>query len=159
MHVFIYRQHRTRPTFSSRSLICLLWISVLSSRSRILCKYSHRKRCSVFLRPTKQNLTLTASDGEVHIHTYRLYKANVCHHVFHWYLPGAPGAAAPSSPGGSGSRTLGSSSASAASVSPPPSAARPSEARSEVHRTLWPGGRRRASSKVADGHLLLSLSF
>lgn len=34
---------KTQRTFSSRSLICLLWISVLSSRSRILCKYSERK--------------------------------------------------------------------------------------------------------------------
>lgn len=55
-------------------------------------------------------------------------------------VPDAPGAAAPSSPGGSGSRTLGSSSASASSASPPPSAARPSGARPEARRTLSPGG-------------------
>lgn len=35
------------PTFSSKSLICLLWISVLSSRSRILCK-NKKKMKSVF---------------------------------------------------------------------------------------------------------------
>lgn len=36
------------PTFSSKSLICLLWISVLSSRSRILCKHRKKMEKSVF---------------------------------------------------------------------------------------------------------------
>lgn len=40
---FTDRRHSTWPTFSSRSLICLLWISVLSSRSRILCKIFREK--------------------------------------------------------------------------------------------------------------------
>lgn len=53
--------------------------------------------------------------------------------------PDGPGAEVPSSPGGSGSRTLDSSSASASSASPPPSAARPSEAHPEARRTLSPG--------------------
>lgn len=62
--------------------------------------------------------------------------------------PGAPGAAVPSSPGGSGSRTLDSSSASASSASPLPSAARPSEAHLEAHHTLSPAGRRQAPDRV-----------
>lgn len=33
------QRHKSHPTFSSKSLICLLWISVLSSRSRILCDF------------------------------------------------------------------------------------------------------------------------
>lgn len=53
--------------------------------------------------------------------------------------PDGPGAEVPSSPGGSGSRTLDSSSASASSASPPPSAAHPSEAHPEARRTLSPG--------------------
>lgn len=52
--------------------------------------------------------------------------------------PGGPGAAAPSSPGGSGSHTLDSSSASASSAFPPPSSAHPSDAHSGAHRTLLP---------------------
>lgn len=62
--------------------------------------------------------------------------------------PGAPGAAVPSSPGGSGSRILDSSSASAFSASPPPSAAHPSEAHLEAHHTLSPAGRRQAPDRV-----------
>lgn len=41
------------PTFSSKSLICLLWISVLSSRSRILCKNKKMEK-SVFFFHTKR---------------------------------------------------------------------------------------------------------
>ena len=119
--------HQTHPTFSSRSLICLLWISVLSSRSRILCNYDTNKKTRLFRAstatapPTPTKLccatAVTGADAD---------------------QPGGPGAAAPSSPGGSGSRTLGSSSASASSVSPPLSAAHPSEAHSEARRTLSP---------------------
>lgn len=42
------------PTFSSKSLICLLWISVLSSRSRILCKHRKKMEKSVFFFPIQR---------------------------------------------------------------------------------------------------------
>lgn len=61
--LLFYSRTQTRspyftPTFSSKSLICLLWISVLSSRSRILCKRRKVGKVGVFLnnflkRPTK----------------------------------------------------------------------------------------------------------
>lgn len=108
------------PTFSSKSLICLLWISVLSSRSRILCKNS--KKWSVFFfSPYKE--------------------AEWASGCILQGLPGEPGAAVPSSPGGSGSRTRDSSSASASSASPPPSAAHPSASHPEVRHILSPEGR------------------
>lgn len=53
--------------------------------------------------------------------------------------PGGPGAAAPSSPGGSDSHTLDSSSASAFSAFPLPSSTHLSEAHSEARHTLSPG--------------------
>lgn len=42
------------PTFSSKSLICLLWISVLSSRSRILCKNRKKMEFVCFFPRTKR---------------------------------------------------------------------------------------------------------
>lgn len=108
------------PTFSSKSLICLLWISVLSSRSRILCKNRKKMEC-VFFSP--------------------YIEAEWASGCILQGLPGEPGAAVPSSPGGSGSRTRDSSSASASSASPPPSAAHPSAAHPEVRHILSPEGR------------------
>lgn len=57
-------------------------------------------------------------------------------------LPGGPGEAVPSSPGGSGSHTLGSSSTSASSASPPMSGAHPFAAHPEVHHILSPKGKK-----------------
>lgn len=57
-------------------------------------------------------------------------------------LPGEPGEAVPSSPGGSGSHTLDSSSASASSASLPMSEAHPFAAHPEVHRILSPEGKK-----------------
>lgn len=99
-------------TFSSKSLICLLWISVLSSRSRILCKNRKKWRRMYFFPPSKE--------------------AEWAAGCILQGLPGEPGVEVPSSPGGSGSRTRDSSSASASSASPPPSAAHPSAAHPEV---------------------------
>lgn len=57
-------------------------------------------------------------------------------------LPGEPGAVVPSSPGGSGSHTLDSSSTSASSASPPMSVAHPFAAHPEVHHILSPEGKK-----------------
>lgn len=53
IHVHMHSRYIFTPTFSSKSLICLLWISVLSSRSRILCKNREKMKRSVFVLPKR----------------------------------------------------------------------------------------------------------
>lgn len=57
-------------------------------------------------------------------------------------LPGEPGAVVPSSPAGSGSHTLDSSSTSASSASPPMSVVHPFAAHPEVPHILSPKGKK-----------------
>lgn len=109
-----------------------------------------RLRQMLFTAPLKMR-------GAVHSYKYCIAHIQISITGTDIDRPGAPGAAVPSSPGGSGSRTLDSSSASASSTSPLLSAARPSEAHPEVRHTLSPEGRRQASD-TADTCFLNPLS-